>query len=568
MEGMSMSERSVRSYLLIILSVFAVALAARAAPLYWSPLPATLDAFRYATLAREILVVGTIPATVIDADELVFTNALATVSAVTGVRPLYVAQPFVATIGAAAPLVGVALARRVGLGTGLDPRRVYLAATLAGMGLALDGLFLRRTGVPDEEALGLLLVPLVVLAAHRWLASERPGWGVVTLVLLSVLPPLHNMSSLVGVFSLTALGAIHTVRATNRPAIIRGVAVPAVAWGNFVGYYELAEWLGLNITFSGLVRPYPGLLLAWVVLLVVGATWVRTRTERAGRAGLLSAVGLGFFIVGINAITPLFPGTVPSPPAVASLIAFLVVPTVLAAVALPRVREGTGVVILSLFAAPVVLTYYSLSASLTPEFFGAVLRIQGFAHVPAFVLAGLGAVAVGARLGPTGLSPRLRTGLRWVAITALVVSVLLTVPLGYVNLDTGSYPSTTFRSEFETVGFATEHLEGPLATDHTLQQMNTHYTRGPNGLQEPATGATAAVGPTRSWLTGGPPPGCPTVIQRSWTTTGAHLFPAPPGTLPPDELASFAVNGHVVYSVSGHDPLRVVVPTANATGAC
>jgi hypothetical protein len=278
---------------------------------------------------------------------------------------------------------------------------------------------------------------------------------------------------------------------------------------------------------------------------------------------LLAVVGLGFFIVGVNAVTPLFPGTVPSPPAVASLIAVLVVPTVFAAVGLPSVREGTGVAVLALLFAPVVLTYYTLSAALTPEFFGAVLRIQGFAHLPAFILAGIGVVSLGVGRPTAGRV------VRFGAVGLFVVSVLLTVPLGYVNLDTGSYPSTTFRSEFETAEFASTHLNGSYATDHTLSRVETYYLSEPTPLSTDPEGNGASLGPTLTWLTGGPgpPPDCPVLLQRSWTTTGAHLYPAQPGTLTEARFRAALERRHVVYAVSGHDPLWLSLPVgANATG--
>jgi hypothetical protein len=93
------------SLALLGLAVFATAVAARAAPMLWSPLPATLDGFNYAGLARATLATGSLPwgAGVLAADEVGFTAVLATASAVTGVEPLYLAQPLIAFVGAAAP---------------------------------------------------------------------------------------------------------------------------------------------------------------------------------------------------------------------------------------------------------------------------------------------------------------------------------------------------------------------------------------------------------------------------------------------------------------------------------
>jgi len=50
-----------QSYALVVVAVFAVALAMRTIPLYWSPLPSTLDSFAYAAVARDTLAAGQYP---------------------------------------------------------------------------------------------------------------------------------------------------------------------------------------------------------------------------------------------------------------------------------------------------------------------------------------------------------------------------------------------------------------------------------------------------------------------------------------------------------------------------
>jgi len=560
----------------VAIAVFAVAVAARAVPLYWSPLPATLDGFNYAGLARATLATGSFPwdAGVLAADEIGFTTVLSTASAVTGVEPLYLAQPLVAFVGAAAPLAGIALARDLAPAS-WPARRVRTAAALAGFGLALEGLFLRRTGVPDEEAVGLVLVPLLALAAYRWLDGGRRAWGGLTLLLLAFLPPLHNLSSLLGLLTVSGIVALHVVRRAPGAGLGRPAALAVLAWVLVFGYFRLGRRFGLATSYGRLFEPFLGLFLAWAVLMVVGAVWTRSASPRGQRAAFLAPLGLGFLVVALNAVVPLFPGTIPTRPSVALGVATLLVPVGLAAVGLPVVRRGAGPAVLALFAAPAALWCYALTASLTPAFFDAVVRVQSFAHLPVFVLAGVGAAGLAGhtpRIDPTaGAGDRTGSGFRRLlgaAAAALVLlSVLSTVPLGYVNLDTGTYPSTTLESEFGAAAFATNNVEGRYATDHTLSRVDTHYLRGPApGAGTDPTGE-ARVGPTRSWLAGGSPPGCPVLSQRSWTTTGAHLYPAPPGTVPPDAYRSWLTSRHVVYRASGLDPLTLSVPSS-PDGGC
>ena len=547
---------------LLALAVLTAAVAARAVPLLWSPLPATLDGFNYAGLARATLETGSLPwdAGVLAADELGFTTALATASAVTGVEPLYLAQPLIAFVGAAAVLAGLALVRELAP-SAWPSRRVRLAAAFVGFGLALDGLFLRRTGVPDEEAVGLVLVPLLALAAHRWLDGGRRAWAAAGFLLLAFLPPLHNLSSLLGLLTLTGLVALHAVRSSR--TLARAGALAALAWAHVFGYFLVVERFGLVTSYSDLFEPYLGLFLAWVVLLVVGVIWARSATPRGQRTAFLAPVGLGVLVVALNAVVPLFPGTITTLSPVLLGVGALLVPIAFAAVGLPAVRRGAGPAVLALFAAPAALSYYALTASLTPEFFDAVVRIQSFAHVPVFVLAGAGAAGLVARADSPGSRRRV------VAAVAAVflLSVAVTVPLGYVNLDTGTYPSTTLESEFGAATFATGRVDGRYATDHTLSRVDAHYLSGPAPPDEGFTSrGEARVEPMRSWLSGGRPPACPTLSQRSWTTTGAHLYPAPPGTVSPTEYRSWLTSRHVVYRASGLDPLTLSVPRVRGGG--
>jgi hypothetical protein len=558
-----MGERRTPRLALVVVAIFAVALAVRAAPLYWSSLPATTDGFRYARLAERLLATGVFPLSVIDSDEFVFTLGLATASAVTGIPPLRVAQGFVSGAGAGAPVVGAALAYRVATERGWPDRRALLATALTGFGLALDGIFLRRTGVPDEEALGLLLVPVLALAAHRWLVSGRTAWGISTALVLLVFPPLHNLSSLIGVLSVSAVVALYAVRASSTREVGRAGALGLGAWVVFLGYFEFAAWLGLRLTFSGLLRPYPGLFLAWVLALLIGVVWVRRTSRGLQRLTVLAPIGAFFLVVGLNTFTPVFPGTVPSPPMVVALVLGLAVPVGFAALGLPTVRSQTGGVVLATLLAPVVLIYYMLSASLTPEFFGAVIRTQSFAHVPAFVLAALGIAGLSA-LGPSVHARR--RSLVAGAIVLFAVAVLLTLPLGYLNLDTGSYPSTTFESEFETTGFATEYVDGEFTTEHSLSRPAILYHTPLSPYRVTGDGTRVTVGPTRSWVRGAPPPDCPLLSQQSWTTTGAHLYPTAPGVVEPSRYEETLSKRNVVYTAGGYDHLVLSLPT-NATGA-
>jgi len=565
----------------VALATLAVGIATRAWPLYWSPYPATLDGFRYARLAGATLE-GSLPIVALDADELVFTVVHAVLAAVTGVSPVRIAQPMVAVTGGASCLTAVALVARIGRERGWTGRRIRIAATVAGLGIAVEGLYLRRSGVPDEEAFGLLVVPLLALVTWRALRTRRAAWWVPTVVLALTMPPLHNMSGLVAGMTLTGIATAALVRAESGRDVAAAIAVGVGYWTVYFGYALAAPAVGLSLTYSGLLSGTLGLFVAWVVGVAVIAAWARSTSSTALRLAWLFPVGGWFLLVGVNTVVPIYPGTVPSPSLVALLIGAYAVPVVLVGIGIPDGRQGTGVLVLATLVAPVALTYYALTATLTPQFFDLVLRVQSFAHLPAFVFGGLGlsSLLMG-RFGGIGLreqsgaiadggvtddyrSSRSATGLATAGRVALVfivgVALAATVPIGYVDLDTGSVPSTTTPGEFQAVTFAEDRVNGSYATDHALSRVGIHYY--------PGTSATVELTPVRNWLRGGPPPGCPILTAGEWSTTGAHLYPTAPETLPPDQADRFHETRHVVYRSGGRDPHALVLPLSADGNGC
>lgn len=540
---------------LLVAAALATGVALRAAFLFWSPLPATLDGFKYARLADHLVRTGDPLGPGILSDEILTTVVLGIASELTGVPALRLAQPLAACVGGASVLAAVVLVRGLGRSFGWPARRTRHASVLAALGLAVGGLYLRRTGVPDEEALGLLLLPLFVLAAHRGLASRRPAWGVVVAVLALVYPPLHNLSSVAAAFALSALAVSHVTRATTPGELAAPVGLTAGFWAYVLGYFAVAERLGLGLTYSGLLRDHPGAFLAWVVVLVVGAAWLPTASRRAVRA----TVGVGFatlfVVVAANAVAPVFPGTVTTPPLVLGLTSAYVVPAALATWVLPSVldRDGDAPAVVALLVGPLALVWFTLVTSPTPEFFDAVQRAQVQVHVAAFVLAAVAAVGTAARRPAAGRA----------LVAALVLASVVTAPLAFVHLDTGTYPRTIHASEFEATTVALS--AGTYASDHRLSRAAPLYYGG---------NASGVVGPTHTWLAGGPPPGCPTVAQRSWTTSGAHFFPTAPLTLAEPRLDRWLARNDLVYSVGGVMETYVVLPSAvvpppNGTrGAC
>ena len=555
---------SKRQYVVVCLAVFAVALGLRTVTLYWSPFPATLDGFDYAALARDTIASGQLPLQRFRADNFVFAGGLTLVSVVADSRPVEMAQPLVAVLGAGSCLTAVAVVRRLGHGLGLSSRRVRYAAVLVGFALAVEGLYLRRTGVADEEAIGLLLVPLLAIAFHRALRTRRAAWIASAAALGLIFPLLHTFSTLIA--AITVLGVLTTqlLRVPSTRIATVGVVFVSGFWAYFALYYEAAAQVGLTVPYVGRVLAFPGLFIAWLIVLVVGILWVRSAQPRLQRVGLLATIVIGYAVLVANVFLPVFPGTVRTPLPILLLVLLFVVPVVLASYSLPlaSANTGSGAVVVALLAAPVVQTFFSLTASLTPEFYGTVMRTQTFVHFPVFVLAALAAVGLptATRRSATRLRLPVRAdSLRTVAIGALLVSAALTAPLAFVDLDTASYPSTTTHNEFAAATFTATHVPGRWTADDPLARIGTLYY--PNRTQ-------ASQVPVGNWLTGGPPPNCPVLSAHSWTTSGAHLFPLAPATIPHARYHEWLAERNLVYTTSSHDSLSLTLPTTATSQQC
>jgi hypothetical protein len=561
--GHSLGTRGRRG--LVVLALLAVAALARVVPLYFSPHPATLDGFQYAWFATEALRTGSFPISEFRVDSIVYTGLIASVSGVVGVDPLRVTQPLSSLVGVAGVVTGMAVARRVAGAFDWPRRRVSAAVVATGAMLALDGIFLRRTMVADEEVMSYVLVPLLLLALHAVLrrGGTSRRWAVVLGVFLLAMPLAHIFSTLVAGLSVVALVVAHAVRNPSRRTLLGGGAIAVGFWVYFGGYYQLAAAV-MRLAYVDRVVAFPGLFLAWGIVLVVGVAWVWTTSSRARALAAVVPLLVFYLVTVVNVFVSVYPGTPRTPVLVLVPVLALAVPLLVGAFGLGLLspRRSAGALVVALLAGPLTVIGFSLTASLTPEYVNTAIRAQTFGHLPLAILAGLVvARLLSARVGvDVGDSSALPTGGR-ALVGTLVVAVLLlalvtSVPFAYLNLDTGTYPSTTLDSEFRAVGFVSG-AGGEWATDHSLSRVGAHYYR-----------SDPTVSPTASWLSGGASPSCPVLSQASWTTSGAHLFPFAPETVAEERYDDWLGSRHVVYANTGRDPATVSLPVTAAGQGC
>jgi hypothetical protein len=376
-------------------------------------------------------------------------------------------------------------------------------------------------------------------------------------VLLLLFPILHIFSSFMAGMALIALVAAESTRRGSLRVLVLGTGIVLLYLTVSFGYYDLVDRLGfLFVAYVERISTRTGLFVAWVIAMIVGVAWFQSTSERVMQGVFLLPIALWLLIAAINSVTPVFPGTIASPPIIVALLLPLAMPVAFAVLGVPalRARHRHATVVLSLLAAPVVVSYFSLTADLTPEYFATVMRAQTFAHVPVFVLVGLACGAViGGRTFGIGRIP-VRAGLLFI----LVLSVLATTPIAFLTLDTGHFPATTSTSEFHATEFATTHVDGAWTSDQPASRIARQYFGS----------GTGGLGPTRDWLAGGSEPNCAVLSLESWSTHGAHFWPAQPRLIAPTVYKSFLAERHLVYASSGRDPLSLSLPADTRQSGC
>lgn len=562
-----------------VAAVAVVAVAARTLPMYRSPLPFNPDGIVYAGLVAEALADGRLPLARMATDELHFGTFVAVASAVTGVDPMRLGQPVVALVGVGPVVLGVAVARRLGRHRGWPASRARFAAVLAGVLLAVEGLYLHRAMATDEQTLGLFLVPLGVVAAHRAYRTDRRAWWVATVAVLAALPPLHNLDAMIAALALTALLAVLAVRHSLDRGYAKLAALAAGFWLAFAGYHLLAErYTPASIIQQARIADAPGLLVAWVVAVALAGAWfvaLRPRHQRALGSVAFAAL---FGLVGLNATTAVFPGTRATTRELLLLLLPLAVPVWFAVRDAPAVtRLGDGPSLFALGGGVFALVGLALTAALTPEYLGTALRSSTFLHLPVLVAASVGTAAVLAgRTARTG--PVVRVGVAGLVVASAAASL----PVAFGGLSMLTYKGVTTPAEMGATEFAVDHatVDAPpgagasgaggsaarASAAGASWAADDHLARIAPGVRLGAGGARA---PVHQWLVGGGgPPDCLVLVQRSWTTTGAQLFPAAPARMSPDAYRSWRATSNVVYAGGGVDPIHAGVPPDGDAEPC
>ncbi|WP_266080504.1 sodium/phosphate symporter [Haladaptatus caseinilyticus] len=531
---------------LVALTVFVVSVAMRMLPLHWTPLPYNVDGFHFAALARTAGATGHLSAAsqLLNPDEYVLTAYLAAVSQATGIEPLGIAQFLVAIIGTVPALTVIVLIRHVCERLEWKPSHARLAALLAGLILAFEGVYLGRSAAVSSEMLGHALVILSALAFYRALRTERPAWMALTLAFVVALPVTHNLSSMIGALVLLAI-FVRALKNPTRRRIVFGSTVLVLFWTYMLVYYYYT-----GLTAAGYITELPGLFLAWVIFLVVLAQWLPsagTVVQRFVPAGVV--VGVVALLVA-NHFLPIFPGSASTAPLQLAFLIPVASIGLVAAWALPKLSgdEGVSAVVVGLLVGPLALIGFAMTSNLTHEYEALAVRGQIFVHFALGILAAIGAVEIGYRRG----SASSLSVARQAVVPLVVLCILVSAPFAFTGLHATSAQPTVTSSEFATGTFASNHIEGGWLSDGHIAFMSSRYYPYRTSVQ---------YTPLYQWLHGGgSSPNCPVVAQRSWTTVGAQVFPSSPVRINTQRYERWTARRDVVYSASGRDPLVVTMP--------
>lgn len=522
-------------------TVFAVAVTVRLAPLLWTPYPFNPDGFVFAAQARDTIAAGTLAHEMISPHGYILPTVLSMTAVITDVAPLWLAQPIIAVVGALPAVIAVLLVWRLGRRQGEHAITLAIVALAAGLTLALEGVYLRRTVTVSYEVLGLFFVLLVAIAAYRFCRTRQLRWGITTVTILLVLPITHHLSTFMAALTLTGLVVLAVVR-DWRQAVGPGLVVLVPFW-LYVGlYYGLTR-----PPFSEELAAKPGLFVAWLVLLGAGVIWLARSPGRTVRTTVGVLLLCGFTILGANALWDLFPGTATTPPRLLMYVAPLTLLAVLGIWGLPLGTGPTGdrAIVLALLAAPIAWVGFALTAGVDPVHALFARRGQTFVHFAVVVCAGLAILELGQWWGPPAKTV-VTVGLP----ILLCLCALVSLPLAFAGLEALAYQGTTTAEEFEAVTFASTTLDDDWTSDDHVTRVSRNYYQ-----------TSASPQPAYDWLHGGELQ-CPIIVQHSWQTVGAQQYPSSPVSIEQARYETTIETEHAVYTTTGADPLTVVVPTS------
>ncbi len=516
-------------------SLYCIALAFRLVPLLFSPLPFNIDGFPLARIAQGIGSTGAWRLNPADVNSYnlkmpVYSFLWSVVAQLGGLNVLTGLQAVMPFLTSAVVMPAYLL--------GVKATRHPVVGFTAGLFVAVFGSFLFLSSAAMKEAIGLLVLPVVVLLFAERADPRKRG---LALLLLLLLPFLHHLTTLLALGMVAGLVVLGQARAIERRRfrwrslildIVTGPLLALVAWA----YYQ-----AVDLTFLGAVTAADALVLflGITILLTVALTRMRKPVPRrlgrrlvspANPALLVPAVALGALL--LNGRISLFAGAIGTQgallsvlPAVAILVAFVLVGYQL----LRRTANRANDLILAMLVAPTALILFGFLRGLDFLSQALVYRTFDFLDYALAVLAGIGFVAAWSRLR-VSRAAQIALGVGFLAV------LLATTPMAYNSQAVFGVDNVTTPEEFQALAVLASLHATNVTTDQRLADVGSWWF----GL------STSANLPILLRDNGSLSGYRYALVLERWTTAGAQEHPAPNVVLSRSALAAFVAENRVL----------------------
>ncbi len=520
----------------LVVSLYFIALSFRLVPLLFSPLPFNIDGFPLAKIAQGMVASGAWSLDPADVNRYnlempVYSFLWSAVAQLGGLDVLVALQAVMPLLTSTVVLPGYLL--------GVKATRHPIVGFASGLFLAIFGSFLFVTSAAMKEAVGLLVLPVVVL-----LFAERadPRKRALALLGLLLLPFLHHLTTLVALGTVAALVVLGHARAVEGRRFRWRSLLLDVATGPLPGLAAWAYYAAVDMPFLGTVTAPDAIALFLSITILLAAALVRMGRpvpRRLGRsvAGsvhpILVVPALALSVLLLNERTSLFAGALRTQ---AGLLPVLVAAAVLAAFAfigyqlVRRTANRANDLVLAMLIAPTALVLFGFLRGLDFVSQALVYRSFDFLDYGLAVLAGIGLAAAWGRLR--------RTKAGRVALAAAFLGALLaTTPMACSSQAVFGVENVTTPAEFEALSVLASLHPVNVTTDQRLADVAAWWfgLRTDKSLPLVLRDNGSVSGHDYA------------LVLERWTTVGAQEHPSPNVILPVSVLDRFLAEHRVVY---------------------
>ncbi len=520
----------------LVVSLYCIALSFRLVPLLLSPLPFNIDGFPLAKIAQGMVASGAWSLDPADVNRYnlempVYSFLWSAVGQLGGLDVLVALQAVMPLLTSTVVLPGYLL--------GVKATRHPIVGFASGLFLAIFGSFLFVTSAAMKEAVGLLVLPVVVL-----LFAERadPRKRALALLGLLLLPFLHHLTTLVALGTVAALVVLGHARAIEGRRFRWRALLLDVATGPLPGLAAWAYYAAVDMPFLGAVTAPDAIALFLSITVLLSAALVRMGRPVPPRLGrpiagsvhpilVVPALALGVLL--LNERTSLFAGALRTQ---TGLLPVLVAAAVLAAFAfvgyqlVRRTVNRANDLVLAMLIAPTALVLFGFLRGLDFVSQALVYRSFDFLDYGLAVLAGIGFAAAWGRLRGSRAAR--------VALAAVFLGALLaTTPMAYSSQAVFGVENVTTPAEFEALSVLASLHPVNVTTDQRLADVAAWWfgLRTDKSLPLVLRDNGSVSGHDYA------------LVLERWTSVGAQEHPSPNVVLPVSVLDRFLAEHRVVY---------------------